>query len=326
MRERKKHNYKPWLDFLIALAILLVVLSNLLPDGTDFYTYISPVKMPLFFAVSGYIMNVRKGDFGRFFLNLLLRIILPCLVFGLIPALWYVQYFGTEYITQQLYDLVYSPSFWLIPGFIIGKTLFYLCRKAVDSLDMPVKNLVLICLSLILTTVGLVCMYKDILDDVFINRAMMVQVFFLFGYLFQVYEQGILSQIHRHWILPMAIIYIILCWMSDAITPEAKYSAIPISLLGAAWNAILSLSGLFMLFCAASKLEFCSVVFYYVRKNMFLIYLWYIPAIHIVVKICKMNDIQIVFEPLIVLILTIWAFLFCIFVGEVLRKIWRLIW
>ena len=60
---------KHWVDALRALAILLVVLGHQLKDMTEYFIFTSPIKMPLFFAISGYLFNTRGGNDVEFFKN-----------------------------------------------------------------------------------------------------------------------------------------------------------------------------------------------------------------------------------------------------------------
>ena len=66
-----------WIDVLRALAILLVVYGHRITylkndvDGFWFYeaysVFLNPIKMPLFFALSGYLFRIRQGGDIAFF-------------------------------------------------------------------------------------------------------------------------------------------------------------------------------------------------------------------------------------------------------------------
>ena len=51
-----------WIDVLRALAIILVVFGHQVGGEIVFFLFTSPVKMPLFFAISGYVFSMRGGN------------------------------------------------------------------------------------------------------------------------------------------------------------------------------------------------------------------------------------------------------------------------
>ena len=71
---------KDWLDSLRAVAIMLVVFGHQVPWAESYFAYTSPVKIPLFFAISGYLFKVRDGKFSTFAVNLFKKLIFPCLL------------------------------------------------------------------------------------------------------------------------------------------------------------------------------------------------------------------------------------------------------
>lgn len=54
-------NRKLWIDSIRAIAIIMVVLGHQIPEETSYFVYTSIVKMPLFFAISGYFFSDRVG-------------------------------------------------------------------------------------------------------------------------------------------------------------------------------------------------------------------------------------------------------------------------
>ena len=55
-------NRKLWIDSIRAIAIIMVVLGPQIPEETSYFVYTSTVKMPLFFAISGYLFSDRGAD------------------------------------------------------------------------------------------------------------------------------------------------------------------------------------------------------------------------------------------------------------------------
>ena len=58
-----------WLDALKAIALIFVVFGHILLEGSEYFVVTSPVKIPLFFAVSGYLFSIKKGEFKPFILR-----------------------------------------------------------------------------------------------------------------------------------------------------------------------------------------------------------------------------------------------------------------
>lgn len=52
-------NRKLWIDSIRAIAIIMVVFGPQIPEETSYFVYTSTVKMPLFFAISGYLFSDR---------------------------------------------------------------------------------------------------------------------------------------------------------------------------------------------------------------------------------------------------------------------------
>ena len=67
---------KAWIDALRALAIIMVVLGHQVKGEDAYFLFTSPVKMPLFFAISGYVFNMHDGNSQLFWKNWLRRIIM----------------------------------------------------------------------------------------------------------------------------------------------------------------------------------------------------------------------------------------------------------
>lgn len=83
MRNTPAATRKGWLDACRALAILFVIYGHQQKDGLFYFLFTSPVKVTMFFAISGYLFNPRGGDARAFFKNLLIRMVLPWLILAI---------------------------------------------------------------------------------------------------------------------------------------------------------------------------------------------------------------------------------------------------
>ena len=52
---------KGWVDALRGLAILLVMYGHCVDNMVGYFVFTSPVKMPLFFAITGYVFKLNEG-------------------------------------------------------------------------------------------------------------------------------------------------------------------------------------------------------------------------------------------------------------------------
>jgi fucose 4-O-acetylase-like acetyltransferase len=100
------------------LAIFLVVLAHLsIPYG--FHSFINAFHMPLFFVITGYLINTEKTSFKFFFIKKLKTLLIPYYVFVVLSfVFWY--FLGRKYGNDALseYDLAkyISGSFLAIPS------------------------------------------------------------------------------------------------------------------------------------------------------------------------------------------------------------------
>ena len=64
---------KEWVDALRALAMFLVIYGHLVQGWTPYFVFTSPVKICMFFAISGYVFKYGRVREKDFYLNLRLE-------------------------------------------------------------------------------------------------------------------------------------------------------------------------------------------------------------------------------------------------------------
>ena len=124
--ERKK-----WLDALRALAVYLVVAGHMHAGAFELLT--AQVKIPLFFAISGYLM--RENDdrpFGRFAWDKFRRLMIPYYALGiLILPLLVVSYHWmdgtapTAILRRELRRLLCGDLLWFLSYLFATELLTY---------------------------------------------------------------------------------------------------------------------------------------------------------------------------------------------------------
>lgn len=172
---------KDWIDALRAVAILLVVVGHKIQDVTSFFVVTSPIKMPLFFAISGYLFSMK--DSKTFLKKVIITLIVPWLLLGIIPQLIRLPYDGITESIAFLGKMLSGEVYWFMPCFILGSVIFHYVMKI---LRMNVWGVGV--LSCFLFAFGIVLSKNNILDYAMANRAMTVQLYFWLGYLFRQHE------------------------------------------------------------------------------------------------------------------------------------------
>lgn len=252
-----------WVDALRALAILLVVYGHRVqPDS--FTVFVNPIKMPLFFALSGYLFRIKPGGDIAFFKKTIISLIIPWLLLGLVPLILSIPFKGGVHVLHSAADLITGVILWFMPCFIIAQMIFYYIGK------LTRKHLLLTIVSvIIISATGYILKQKGILTIFMVNIAMMVQFYFLIGYLYKKYEEKL--QPYRLWLgIALLICYIIIGWVTYpggcTDVHNGRFISIPIS-------ASMSIVGLLSLFLLASCIRKYPKFILSVGKSTLVIYM-----------------------------------------------------
>ena len=151
-----------WVDILRALAIFLVIVGHIYKSQT-FYQIVNPIKMPLFYFLSGMFIGLNK-DFSTFIKGMAYRLILPWIVFSLFPLylLKYLVRGDIEMAISYARDFFLGYDVWFIPSFIIAQiicyVLFHLFKK--NELFILVACVICFCLGVALRNVAVFNAWK----------------------------------------------------------------------------------------------------------------------------------------------------------------------
>ena len=64
--------------------MILVIFGHFCPEWSEYFVFTSPIKIPLFFAITGYCFNFRDGDALSWIRNILRKLVLPWLILSLV--------------------------------------------------------------------------------------------------------------------------------------------------------------------------------------------------------------------------------------------------
>ena len=302
---------KPWIDALRALAIIMVVLGHQVKGEYIYFLFTSPVKMPLFFAISGYVFNLREGNSCLFWKNWFYRIIIPW--FGLALIVFLPNIVSVSILLRYLYNLISGKMLWFMPCFAIAEIIFFYIQKYAK------KEVAIILCTLSCTLLGFLANANNILNFGMINRAFVVQSFFLIGYLFKQHQDKF-SKIEWKHILFLFILYLGSCWAAKILFLSGRIDVHTNYYFNIPFAFYLIFLGVFVLFIAASKSDFSSQLMSIIGKNTLIIYIWHKYIINLLVYAMSMFHYTIANLWLFAAIKTIWAVAIAVLCGVFLNR------
>lgn len=200
-----------WIDAVRALAICLVVFGHQYAGNNTFFVFTSPIKMPLFFVLSGYLFNPKGFKTIPFLKNIFFRLIIPWLAFGLFFSFVKIPFQGIEFFIQKIQRLVSGKDLWFMPAFIIGQSIFYFIMKYI-------KREPYVALACVLVGIfGLYSSYIHILRYAMLDVALTSQIFFMMGHLLKHYKK--LLSLSSRWIVFLVCVYVLTCCVSLVFWP-----------------------------------------------------------------------------------------------------------
>lgn len=212
---KKVKKREEWLDALRALAMCLVVFGHQYHGNTAFFVFTSPIKMPLFFILSGYLFSPKGYNTIDFFLNLFFRLVIPWLFFGLIFSLLLIPIQGISQFIERLQNILSGNNLWFMPAFIIGQVIFYFINKYIKNETVVVFSCLLIGIG------GLYCSYMHIMRYAVVDVALSSQLFFIMGSLLNKHEY--ILKLSNKWTILLTGLYIALCVSSLIIWPRGSF-------------------------------------------------------------------------------------------------------
>ncbi|WP_431030354.1 acyltransferase family protein [Lysinibacillus sp. LZ02] len=138
----QSREYYSWVDILKGLGIILVILGHL-QVAPNLISYIYLFHMPLFFFVSGYLMNVNKfAKVTDFIKGKTKTLLLPYLGFSIISIICYSVFTGAEisikesficFIEGKRNFIYYNIALWFLVGIFVVELMYFLLKKYIKN-------------------------------------------------------------------------------------------------------------------------------------------------------------------------------------------------
>lgn len=184
---KENHGLKPrknWIDGLRGLAMLFVLYGHLAGGWTEYFVFTSAIKIPLFFAITGYVFKVRSGRPLEFIKNLLIKIGIPWVVLTLMPVKVGYQLIKMNVpgAMKTFIKFISGTTYWYMPCCIIAEIIFFFILAYVKKINyVTVVAIAVSACGFIMAKVGTGTFAQ-------FRVACIAQLFMLCGFLFRCFE------------------------------------------------------------------------------------------------------------------------------------------
>lgn len=301
-----------WLDALRALAICLVVFGHQYAGNVEFFVFTSPIKMPLFFILSGYLFSPKGFNTKDFLKNTFFRLVIPWLFFGLIFSILLIPLKGIGQFLYKILDIASGKELWFMPAFIIGQVIFYLINKYMK------KEWLIFISCLIIGVFGLCCSYLHFLRFAMVDIALSAQLFFILGFFLK--DNKCFLELKKSWIVVLAGLYLVFCvltiffWPGEAIDVHKGYY----------YNYgicfILIVIGCVAIMNIAKKIDHYPSLITIIGQHTLLIYILHFYTANAILRLFGLFDLPSKGHFVFALIATIFSVIVCTYVSIIISR------
>ena len=260
---------KNWIDVLRALAILFVIYGHLLDKSSYSYIYFvftSPIKIPLFFAISGYLFKESR-DFKTFVKRLVKGLVVPWLSLSTLPVLFLSFFKGISYFNSNISSILIGKMFWYMPCCIIAEIIFYFLLQSFKDDRLNIGVIITI------SWLGVLLIHHGILDFLMINRSFSVQFFLLIGYLYRKRENTF-DNVRVFYLVIGFTLYVLLGLISIYIYSGQNLDVHRGIYYSPTICITMIILGCGLLFILGKRLDFGNKILVFIGKNTLVYYIW----------------------------------------------------
>ena len=248
--------------------MVLVLYGHLVQGMTLFFTITSPVKIPLFFAITGYVFNPANGDTKKFLKKLFIQIIIPWLCLSAIYVFVSGAYKGISYMIQSMRDILIGKSFWYMNCIIVAEIIWFFIRKYGNSVFLVGI------LSFVCSVAGYLLTANNVLDFFMINRAIHAQFFIFIGFIIKEYEDIIFDKLRNWQIILLGVIYFGLCFLSFFVLfPNRAFDIHKVSYYNIPFCFLVIILGCWFMFSFGKRIENLGRALTFIGQNTLVYYI-----------------------------------------------------
>lgn len=256
-----------WLDALKATALIFVVFGHILLKGSAFFVITSPVKIPLFFAVSGYLFSIKNGEFKPFFIRLIKTRAVPWIIlsFVVFKVAYSVALKQFDEALEYFYVFLSGIQLWYIPCCIIAEIILFFIVKYSPNFFITAT------IMLFLSAAGYIMSLNGTGDFAKFNTALISLFFMLIGLVMR-RMSDLKKEIPKPIVLLMAVIYAAMAAVSFICYPDKTFSVSYNDYYNVFVCGALIVCGVVLMFYVAPKLKYPKF-FLFMGRNTLVIYI-----------------------------------------------------
>ena len=256
------------------LSMLLVIWGHIAKSERLFFLLTGPFKMPMFFAITGYVFNDRNGDAYQFFKNLFLKIVIPWVVLSLIWLKIIYAFIICEpgRISDYIFSFISGKTLWFMPCCIISECIYFFVRKFIKREKMQY------CVLGAISVIGLFLAKYQIARFGMIDVACVSQCFIMFGLWYKNNEEKLKEKIGPRSICSLIIGYAVLIVISRLLYPGKTIDVHNNSYYNLLLCGMLVFFSLLVLFSVAPNIKKCPKWLVFVGQNTLIFYIGHYTA------------------------------------------------
>lgn len=274
-----------WIDALKATALIFVIFGHILLDGSAFFVITSPVKIPLFFAVSGYLFSIKDGSFKPFLLRLLKTRAVPWFILSFVALKVIYAMVSKQFdaACEYLYVFASGIQLWYIPCCIIAEIILFFIIKYSPKFSVTVV------IMLALSAAGYLMAINGKGDFAKVNTALISQFFLLIGLVMRKMRDSE-KEIPRWAVWLMTAVYAVMVAVSFIRYPGKTFSVSYNDYYSVFVCGTLIVCGIALMFYFAPKLKYPKFLLY-IGRNTLVIYIMHGYFLGITDKFFDMSEV-----------------------------------